>query len=369
MDRTHCRAPDSCWGDLIAYILLATSGICGAALARQAIAQDFEVTGEVHVPSAGGLWDYATVDADSRRLYLTANGVLSLNLATHRATPQLVRGNSTHGIVTLPAGVVAVADGSKHQVTLFVGTSGRVLAEIPTGGQPSAADWHDPDALVFEPQTQRLVAVNGDTGTLALIDMRRRVVDGVVHVGGKLESAAAAGNGLVYVNVESQSQLALVDVLGRRVLRRIALQGCKDPTGLAYDSKDHLVISACSNGVAEFLRVGAGAGSDAIRLKIGRGCDAVLLDASRGFAYFPAGDSGTLSIVALRGPRNIKLVQTLTTAPGVRLGAIDPVTGVLYLPAVNYDPAAPPIILPGLAPLPSPVPRSFRFLMVGRERR
>ncbi|MGH8328484.1 MAG: YncE family protein, partial [Steroidobacteraceae bacterium] len=217
------------------------------------------------------------------------------------------------------------------------------------------------------PKTGKLIAVNGDNGTLALIDLRRAVIDSVIRVGGKLEFAAAGKNGIVYVNVESRNALAVIDVPARRVLRRIPLPGCEEPTGLAYDPVSDLIISARGNGVADFLQ--AGTGALAAQAGIGKGCDAVLLDASRRFAYFPAGDSGTLSIVSLRNPKNIQLVQQLRTALGVRLGAVDPETGVLYLPAVEYDLPAPRIRLSGLPPLPAPLPATFRFLLVAPDGR
>ena len=317
------------------------------------------------IPAKAGLWDYAAVDPESRRLYLADAGVLALDLATRQVIPRLVPGNLTHGIVPLGHGIVAVADGTRRQVVLFEGETGRILGKISTGNPPSADDWHNPDAMVVEPKTGELIAVNGDSGTLALIDLRKNVVASVIRVGGKLEFAAAGNGGIVYVNVESRNQLAVVDVPERRVSRRIPLPGCEEPTGLAYDPEFDLVISACGNGMAEFLR--AETGDLAARVRIGKGCDAVVLDAPRGLVYFPAGDNGYLSIVALRDPGKIHVAQRLRTALGVRLGAVDPATGILYLPAVKYDPAAPRIRLPGLPALPAPLSGSFRFLMVARQ--
>lgn len=348
----------------IRILILMSFFAIGIAFGGPADRLRFAVIGSI--PATAGLWDYAAVDPESRRLYLAEAGVLALDLATRKVTPQLVRGNLTHGIVPLGHDIVAVADGTRHQVELFEGQTGSILHEIPTGNPPSAVDWHDPDAMALEPKTGRLIAVNGDSGTLALINLRKNTVDGVIHVGGKLEFAVAGKDGIVYVNVESRNQLAVIDVPARRVLQRIPLPGCEEPTGLAYDPESDLAISACSNGVAEFLQ--AGTGGLVAQVTIGKGCDAVLLDASRRFVYFPAGDSGTLSIVRLRTPRSIQVVQKLRTAPGVRLGAVDPVTGVLYLPAVRYDLAAPRVRLPGLPALPVPLPSSFRFLMVARQR-
>lgn len=346
-----------------AVLMLIAAGGVGIVLARPAGAPRFAVIGAIH--GTAGLWDYGVVDAETRRLYLSDAGVLALDLATRKVTPQLVRGNLTHGIVPLGHGLVAVADGTHHQVVLFEGKTGRILKRIPTGDPPSAIDWHNPDAMILEPKTGDLIAINGDSGTLGLIDLQRGVVKDVIRVGGKLEFAAAGNGGIVYVNVASRDELAVIDVVARRVSRRFRLPRCEEPTGLAYDPKHDLAISAFSNGVADFLQ--AKTGALAAQIDIGRGCDAVLLDTSRGFVYFPAGDSGTLSIAALQGRRDIRLVQVLRTAPGVRLGAVDPKTGVLYLPAVKYDLAEPRIRLPGLPPLPAPLPESFRFLIVAPE--
>lgn len=344
----------------IANLILTSLFGIGIAFGGPADRSRFAVIGSV--AATAGLWDYAAVDPESRRLYLADTGVLAVDLATRKVTPHLVRGNLTHGLVPLGHDIVAVADGTHRDVVLFEGRTGRILKKIPTGNPPRAEDWHNPDAMVLEPRTGELIAVNGDSGTLALVDLRRTIVDGVIRVGGKLEFAATGKNGIVYVNVESRNELAVIDVPARRVLKRIPLPGCEEPTGLVYDPESNLTISACSNGVADFLK--AGTGALVAQVSIGKGCDAVLLDESRRFVYFPAGDSGTLSIVTLRGPRDVQVVQKLQTAPGVRLGAVDPATGVLYLPTVKYDLAAPRIRLPGLPPLPAPLRRTFRFLMV-----
>lgn len=316
--------------------------------------------------AAGGLWDYGAIDAKARRLYLSTNGVLVLDLRTGRSTPSFVHGRLTHGITTLQGGTVAVADGPGHTVIFFDGRSGRILAKVPTGDARSTEDWHDPDALVFEPETRTLVAVDGDSGKLVLIAVGRHAVEGTIPVGGRLEFVAADGNGVVYVNVESRSEVAAVDLRTRRVVRRMPLEGCQGPTGLAYDARNALVISACDNGVGEFLA--AHSGMVVARVRIGRGCDGVMLDPLRGLAFFPAGDDGTLTMVKVRGPDRIRIVQRLKTVAGARLGVLDPATGELYLPVVTFDPAAPPIRLPGLGPIPRPVPGSFRFLVVGRKR-
>lgn len=337
---------------------------CGLACQGQVKQTGFEVVGSIPVPAGGGLWDYAAIDPASRWLFLSDDGVMALDLATRGATPRLMPGGITHGVLPLGNGTAAVADGSRHEVEIFEERSGRILHRIATGNPGGKVDTHDPDAVLLEPMTGRLVAVNGDSGSLVLINLQKSAVDSVIRVGGELEFVASSGNGVVYVNVASHNEIATIDVLKRRVIRRSPLEGCEEPTGLAYDAQYHLVVSACNNGVAEFIN--AENGSQASQIAIGKGCDAVLLDAKRGFAFFPGGDSGTMSVVAVLGPRDVHLVQTVATAFGARLGALDPTTGTIYLPIVTYDREAPPIRLAGLPPLPRPVPGSFRFLVVAR---
>ncbi len=351
------------WLAVICLVLIGV-GSLGAALGNPVNQRRFAVIGSIHANA--GLWDYAVVDAQSQRLYLADAGVLALDLATGRITPQLIHGTLTHGIVSLGDGVMAVADGARHRVVIFDGKTGRILHEIQTGAPAGSENWHDPDALVFDEKTNTLIAVNGDSGTLALIDWRKSALVGMIRVGGKLEFAAAGHGGALYVNVASQNELAVISVSTRKFVRHFPLPGCNEPTGLAYDQKLNLTISACSNGKADFINPDTG--MLRAQVDIGTGCDAVELDRSRQVAYFPAGDSGILTIVAVNDWKSIHVIQTLRTALGVRLGAVNPKTGFLYLPAVNYDMKAPRVKLPGLPPLLAPLRSSFRFLMVAPVR-
>ena len=208
-----------------------------------------------------------------------------------------------------------------------------------------------------------LVAVNKDSGELALIDVKKRLLVGKIHVGGSLEAAAASGDGTVYVNVDDKGTIAVVDIPGRHVIRELALSRCVAPSGIAYDSVDDLVISVCDNGVAKF--VAPRTGREVASLEVARGADAVMYDARRKIAFIAGGDDGRLSIIHIAGRKDIRVIQTLRTQPGTRLGAIDPASGRLYLPTAKPDLGAPPLRLPGLPPIPPAASGSFQFLVVG----
>ena len=330
---------------------------------------EYAIVDRIPGPSVA-LWDYAAIDADARRLFLATGyspngGVTVLDLDSRQVTPKLLAGQMTHGFSVLGAGTAVVADGAQNAVRFFEERTGKSLALVQTGKPPQPGGWRNPDAILLEPKTGLLVAVNSDSGTLSLVDVKRHVTIGSIKVGGELEFAAAKGDGTIYVNVATKNSIAVVNVPQRRVLRVIALKDCEKPTGLAYDSADDLVISVCSNGVAKF--VDAESDSELASIGVGNGADAVMYDTDRRVAFIAAGGNGTLSVIRVAGRRDIAVIQTLATQPGTRLGAVDPQTGKLYLPTSKPDRTAPPIQLPGLPPIPPALPGSFEFLVVAPQ--
>jgi DNA-binding beta-propeller fold protein YncE len=323
------------------------------------------------VPGGGadGVWDYATVDSAARRLYLAQDGVTVLDLDTGKVTPHFVSGKSFHGLVpthhVLPVNggkALAVSDVATNSVDFFDPQTGKILSVVSVGPPPEQ-NWHNPDGLLYEPKSKFLIAVNGDRSSLSLIDTTAFAKSGDIPIGkGKLETAVADGAGLVYVNQEESNSIAVVDVTKRKVLQEIAMKDCEEPTGLAYDSEDRLVISVCSNGLAKFIA--SDSKKEIASVKVGSGADGIVYDPQRQIVFSFGGDDGTLSIIAVHGRKSIALVQTLKTKPGARLGALDPKTGRVYIPAASFGPPAAPIALPGLEPLPGLNPHTFEFLVV-----
>ena len=331
-------------------------------------AAQYEILDRIPGPSWVAAWDYAEIDPRARHLYLAVlgseNGVIRLDLRSHRVD-KWVSVKMPHGVAFVGHGLAAVADAATNSVVFAEEASGKVVGSVETGKPPQADGWHNPDSLLIEPKTGLLVAVNKDSGALALVDVGKRMLVGTVQIGGSLEAAAATGNGTVYVNVADKATIAAVDVPARRVIREFALSHCEDPSGIAYDSSDDLAISVCSNGLAKF--VAPGTGLEVASLPVARGADNVIYDSRRKVVLIPGGDDGKLSVVRVGGRKDIRVIQALTTQLGTRLGAIDPTTGKVYLPTAKADLAAAPLRFPGLPPIPPAAAGSFEFLVVGIE--
>ncbi len=240
-------------------------------------------------------------------------------------------------------------NGNSNTATLFQAASGSVIAEISTGQKP--------DAAVFEPSTGLVFVMNAKGGDVTLVDPHQAKAVGEIPIGGALEFAVADGTGHVFVNIEDQGAIAVLDAASRQVTARYPLKDCEAPSGLAIDIEDKVLVSACANGIAKL--VSASDGAEIATLQIGKRPDAVIWDVARKLFFIPSGGDGLLTVIARRGPAAFTVVDRVTTRLGARTGALDPATGRIYLPTATLIPAA--------TGRPTPAPGTFVVLVVGGE--
>ena len=344
----------------------------GAASATYMPATHYAIVGRIKGPPDVVAWDYATIDSHMGRLFVAtlessssrsyAGEITTFELRSGKVTGNLVKDAMPHKVVILDHGMAAVADAATHSVLFFKEKTGRILTRVKTGVPPSSSGWHNPDFLLREPGTGLLIAVNHDSGSLALVNVAQHALVGRIRVGGILEAAAAGDHRTLFVNVASKGAIAVIDVAARRVVRVLPMKGCEEPTGIAFDAMDHLIISVCSNGLAKFVDPETGA--ELASIPVGKGADGVMFDARNHVVFIAGGRSGTLSVIRLKSRHSINLIQTLRIPAGTRLGAVDGASGRVYLPSAQYDLSGPRLCLPGLPPLPRVVPGSFALLVV-----
>jgi DNA-binding beta-propeller fold protein YncE len=341
------------YGPLVAVV--ATMALIPAALAADGTQAVIKYRLDSRISASAALWDYASVDPESRTLFIgRIGGIMAVNLDSREVTPTLLVSELVHGVVPIPnTGLAAATNGSANAVSIFEVKTGRVVATIPAG--------KNPDAIVVEPKSGLIVAANADSRDLTLIDAKERAAVATIKLPGKPEFMAVDGQGLLFSNIEDRSEIAVMDMGNRKIVRRVRLAGCVSPTGLGYDAPSGLLISSCQNGVVKFIdsKTYREAGS----FKVGAGPDAVMVDSVRRLAFVPSGDSGTLTIFALRSATDITAQQTLVTQVGTRTGAVDPRTGAVYLPAAKLKPPAQPDAWPSV------VEGTFAILVVVPESR
>jgi DNA-binding beta-propeller fold protein YncE len=320
-----------------------------AAVPAMAQAADFKLVDTIR--GADGGWDYASIDAPRNRLLVARpDGLMAVDLATNAVTATLVPGQRTHGAVIAPNGIGVLANGGDGSAILFNGADGSVLGRVPTGKKP--------DAVVYEPKSGLAAVMDNKDGGVTLIDPVKKASAGTIAVEGALEFAAADGEGRIFVNVEDKGDLAVLDVPGRKVVARRPLPGCEEPSGLAIDPQAHVLVSACRNNKA--IATSSTDGKVLATLAIGSHPDAVIFDARNKRFLIPCGGDGVLNVISEQGG-TLKVTATVKTAPGARLGALDPATGKLYLPVADFQPASEP------GKRPTIVPGSFRILVLAQN--
>lgn len=296
------------------------------------------------IPLKDGGWDILTADPESGRVFIgRSDGVDAVDMKTGAVTPQLIAGTRFHGVIAVPGTLLAVASERDGTVEVFDRKSGKVAGRVRSDP--------DADALAYEPKTRTVWVMNGDSGTITVVDPVATKAVGKVSVGGSLEFAALDGKGHLFVNVEDKNELVEVDVAKRQVLRHIPLTGCEHPTGLAYVNTG-ILISACGNGIAKLTQIDSGIAAGEI--SIGPRPDGAFADEARHRAYIPSGGDGTLTVIDTSGPLPRK-IATVPTEVGARTGTVDPSTGTVYVVGAKFGTAPAgggrPPILPGTVEL------------------
>jgi DNA-binding beta-propeller fold protein YncE len=202
-----------------------------------------------------------------------------------------------------------------------------------------------------------VLVMNGKDGDATLIDPAAAKPLGRLPVGGKLEFAVADGHGRVYVNIEDQNAIAVIDTAARKVTGHYPLPGCDGPTGLGFDAESGLLVAACANRLAVAVHAADGS-AVGDKLAIDRHPDAVIFDAARKAFYIPCGRDGTLAVIAEASGGGLSVTAKIPTAVGAHTGALDPKTGRLYLPTADYH-----LTFSGFAPADG----SFRILVFGSK--
>jgi len=336
---------------LTALILAAPIGAAEPPVSGHRVVTSFPVGGD-------GGWDYLTVDAASRRVFISrGTHVMVVDADMGKVVGDISGTEGVHGIALAPELKKGfTSNGRAGTVSVFDLGSLAVTATIKVTGE-------NPDAILYEPVSMRVFTFNGRGKNVTAIDAASGAIAGTLPVGGKPEFAVSDAAGVVYVNIEDTAEVVAFDAKTLAVKARWKLASCEDPTGLALDPKSNRLFAGCSaNKTLSILS--AKDGKPIGTVPIGAGCDAVVFDPVTGFVFASNGD-GTLNAVKETAPGVYASVETVTTKKGARTMALDPSTRRIYLPAAQYGPA-PAATTEVPRPRPPMLPGSFELLVVGR---
>jgi len=317
-------------------------------------AEGYKILNKIKVGGTGG-WDYLSVDPVTQRLFASHGGIVEVvDLKAGKPVGQITQLHGVHGIaVAGDVGKGFISNGQSNSVTIFD------LKTLEKTGEPATGQ--NPDAICYEPKTQRIFTMNGRSNDSTAINAKNNEIVGSFPIGEKPENCAVDGAGKVYVNIENSSEIVEIDAAKPGVTRRASLAPCEGPSGLAIDVKNKKLFSVCSNKMM--------AVTDIATMKviatpaIGPGTDGAGFDPGSGNAFSSNGGDGTMTVVKLVNGK-YEAVDTVTTERGARTMTVDPTNHRIYMLAAEYG--SPTEGKDGKKGRPTVVPDSFHVLVIGK---
>ena len=315
-------------------------------------AQDgpYRLTREILVGGEGG-WDYLSVDAAAHRLYVShATKIVVIDTQANKVVGEIADTPGVHGFaVAAELGRGFSSNGRENKVSIVDLKTLKTIQKVDTG--------ENPDAIMYEPARKEVYAFNGRGKSATVIDAQGGHVIATIPLEGKPEFAQADSKaGKVYVNIEDQNAIKVIDTAKHAVTATWPIAPGEAASGMAFDLENHRLFIGCENKL--MLMIDSNSGNVVYSVPIGEGVDANSFDPGTKLAFSSNGGAGTVTVAHEESSSVLKVVQTLKTARGARTMTLDPVTHTIYLAATDYEPQA-----PGSKERPKAVPGTFRILV------
>src|SRR3989454_1972459 len=248
---------------------------------------NYKVVGRYPVPGVGG-FDYVTLDAATRRLYVShAIQVEVVDADNGKLVGTITDTPGVHGVAIAPAFRHGfTSNGRENKVSMFDPATLQLIKKIDVG--------KGPDGIYYDERTKRVFTNNHGSHDVTAIDAATGDVVGTVKVGGDGEQAIIGADGLIYVNSEDTAEVVVFDPKSLEVKKRFPIGVAKVPTGLAYDAKTRRLFIGCRNE-PKMVVMDAATGKVIGSFPIGGGVDFAVFDAGARLIFLSCAE-GTLNI-------------------------------------------------------------------------
>lgn len=303
-------------------------------------------------------FDYITVDAAARRVYLSrGTAVEVMNADTGAAIGYIGGFKRQHGVAVAPElGRGFISDGTLAQVTIFD------LKTLKTLGQAKADP--DTDCIVYDPASKRVFTMNGDSHSSTVIDAKTGAVIKTIDLIGDPEFAVADGKGMMYANLANKDQVAAIDTHTMEVKSRWPTAPSGGSTALAMD-REHRRLFSAGRKPQVLVIMDADSGKVVQSFPITAGTDAVAYDPESKLISVST-QEGKIHIFHEDSPDQYSEAGAVDTQYGAKTMGLDAKTHRLFVDTADFN-------APAAATADRPNPRrtavlgTFRVLVYGRQ--
>jgi YVTN family beta-propeller protein len=301
--------------------LIASLGLIS--FATLAASSGYKIIKKVALPGTGG-WDYVAVDASARRVYVShASQVEVLDADTNEIVGAIPNTPGVHGIAIAPeAGRGYISAGKADAAIIFDLKTLKPLGQVKTGKKP--------DAIIYDPATKRVFAMNGDSNSTTVINAADGTVAATIDLGGGPEFSVADGKGNVYVNLEDQSQLVHIDSQSLKVKDHWPVAPCTAPSSMAFDPATRRLFLGCRSHVMAV--VDADSGKVVATYPIGDHVDASAFDPATKLVFNSLGE-GSVAVFHQDSADKYTFLENIATNQASKTMGFDPKTHHLFVPA------------------------------------
>lgn len=333
----------------------------GAHVSTAAAAGGYHLIKKVSLGAKGDTeyFDYITVDAAARRVYLSHGieiKVIDADKFTEVGT--ITAGfQRDHGVALVPElNRGFVSDGDLAEAVMFDMKTLKVLSHIKTQKEC--------DSIFYDQATKRVFTFNGSSKNASVIDPAKGAVIQTIALGGAPEQAVMDGKGMIYNVLQSTNEVVAIDARAMTVKARWPSTPAGAPTTIAMD-REHRRLFVGGRNPKMLVVMDADSGKMiGPPFPIGDRVDTNVFEPETGMLA-AATREGTLHIFHEDSPDKISVVETVKTEFGAKTMGLDPKTHNLYLTTSDFGPA-PPKTEKQPNPQPVATPGTFRVLIYGR---
>ncbi len=303
-------------GFLVIVVVLAAFSALGAS-------SGYHLLKKVALTGTGG-WDYVTVDAAARRVYIAhATQIEVLDADTNEPIAKIPDTPGVHGVaVASEFGRGFITAGKADAVIIFDLKTLKATGQVKVGKKP--------DAIVYDPATKRVFAMNGESDSTTAINAADETVAGTVDLGGGPEFPVADGKGNLYVNLEEENLLVHIDTASLKVKDRWPVAPCQAPSSMAFDAQNHRLFLGCRSHVMAV--VDADSGKVVATYPIGDHVDASAYDPATKLVLHSLGD-GNVAVFHQDSADLYTFLENIATSQGSKTMGLDPKTHHLFVPS------------------------------------
>jgi DNA-binding beta-propeller fold protein YncE len=306
------------------FLATATLAVCLATMLNGQ-SSTYKLESKVLLPGGGG-WDYVTVDAAGRRVYVShATHVDVMDADSLKPIGTIDGTPGVHGIAVAPeVGRGFITAGGEGKVVIFDLKSLKTIAEVSVGKKP--------DAIAFDPASNRVFAMNGGSESATAINVADGTIAGTIDLGGGLEATVADGKGNVWVNLEDQSLLVRIDSKTMKILNRWPVAPCASPSSLALDAQNRRLFVGCRNHVMAVAD--ADTGRIVAHYPIGDHVDTTAFDPETKLVFSSLGE-GSIAVFRQDTPDSYTALDGIPTATGAKTMGLDLKNHRLFVPSLS----------------------------------